>query len=153
MAIAKQQPPQAPVRGKDSADIPSTSQPSLDAEPAMSGCLAPFTKRAHQVMDQVETKSSSTSTANTTEAKTLDNGNWANLPAGVLDQVFATLLASSPSWPYRQNLFAAAGVCSNWRSVAHEVFYHRNSTTSTIARPAELFYTVRPHELACSSSN
>ena len=87
-----------PVKGANPRDPP---QASVEPETAFSGCLAPFTRRAHQVMDQAETRSS-TSTASTVEPKALDNGNWANLPAGVLDQVFAMLLASNSTWPRRQ---------------------------------------------------
>lgn len=138
--------------GEDASSKPSSSSSLSDAEPVLARCLAPFTRRVHQaVVDQQAGAKAGASGAagHPNAAGAIDAGNWANLPAGVLEIIFGFVFDGSTKWPQRRNLFAAGGVCTNWRLAAHHVFYGRRATLATITRPEELFIT-RPYRMSTS---
>lgn len=64
------------------------------------GCFAPFTRRAHQVVDQETT--SAPSAPGDDDLKAAAGSDWANLPAGVLAKTFNLVLKQNSRWPSRQ---------------------------------------------------
>uniref|UniRef100_A0A061SFA5 Tubby like protein 3 isoform 1 n=1 Tax=Tetraselmis sp. GSL018 TaxID=582737 RepID=A0A061SFA5_9CHLO len=113
---------------------------SEDGATSSTGCLTPFGRRAHQVVDQDEGKATQRLAQHSYCASGVD---WAALPSGILTKIFDHLLQENSTWPERKVLFSASGICSNWRGLATEVFFRRQEKPATILHPCELFGTRR----------
>eukprot|EP00873_Tetraselmis_striata_P011468 jgi/Tetstr1/431732/TSEL_021256.t1 len=108
----------------------------------MAACFAPFTRRAHQVMDQELVVTSAAPEAGTDRT----GSDWGSLLPGLLTHIFQKTKSGQTRWPRRRALFSVAGVCSNWRGVAYEVFFHAKHCSPSITHPCELFIT-RPYSI------
>lgn len=128
-------------------NVPVTKQPAGEAELPLHGalaCFAPFARsyRTHQVVDQ-ELLSGSVSSQGAMEGSR-ESSDWGSLLPGLLCNIFSKVKEGHTGWPQRKTLFTVAGICTNWRASAYEVFFNAQHCSSTITHPCELFLT-RPY--------